>query len=135
MSCIASRPPPWRSRLAATTVAVGSPAGSAAVPGPTATHVTAVSAGGFQSLAVRSDGTVWAWGANGSGELGDGTTTDRRTPVQVSGLTSAVAVSGGGYFSLALLADGTVWAWGYNHSGQLGDGTTATRRRPCRSAG
>ena len=116
-------------------VVAGTSPSLAAVSSPTPGNISAVSAGGFQSLAVRSDGTVWAWGANGSGELGDGTTTDRRTPVQVSGLTDAVAVSGGGYFSLALRSDGTVWAWGYNHDGQLGDGTTTTRTTPVQVSG
>ena len=77
------------------------------------------------SLAVREDGTVWAWGLNASGQLGDGTTTDRMIPVQVAGLTEAVAVAARGNFSLALRGDGTVWAWGDNSSGELGDGRTA----------
>jgi len=86
---------------------------------------TAVSAGIAHSLALAEDGTVWAWGSNYSGQLGDGTTTNSASPVQVraggsaSGgfLSSVTAISAGGLdkelsFSLALKADGTVWAWG-----------------------
>ncbi len=91
-----------------------------------------VSAGWDHSLALKSDGTVWAWGSNHCGQLGDGTTTKRLTPVQVSGLTNVVAVSAGNTNSLALKQDGTVWAWGSNEYGQLGDGTTKNRHIPVR---
>ena len=87
------------------------------------TGVVQVATGGIHSLAVKFDGTVWAWGWNGIGALGDGTTTDRNTPVQVSGITGVVQVAGGGSHSLALKSDGTVWAWGSNQYGQLGDGS------------
>jgi alpha-tubulin suppressor-like RCC1 family protein len=72
------------------------------------------------------DGTVRAWGSNDRGRLGDGTTTGRTTPVQVSNLSGAQAIAGGGTHSLALKTDGTVWAWGNSYSGQLGDGTSGT---------
>jgi len=55
---------------------------------------------------------VWTWGYNGSGQLGDGTTTQRLTAVQVSGLSGAIAIAAGQSFTLALKSDGTVWAWG-----------------------
>jgi len=84
---------------------------------------------------LKTDGTVWAWGDNYSGQLGDGTTTERRTPVQVSGLTDVIAVTGGEGHGLALRADGTLWAWGDNYSGQLGDGTTTERRTPVQVSG
>ena len=77
-------------------------------------------------------GTVWSWGWNAMGQLGDGTTADRHAPVQVPDLAGVVAVSAGAYHTLALRRDGTVWAWGYNAVGQLGDGTTVDRRRPVR---
>jgi len=86
--------------------------------------VVAISAGESHNLALRADGTVWAWGWNAFGQLGDGTTNDAHTPVQVSGLTNVVAISGRAYHCLALRSDGTVWAWGWNHYGQLGNGTT-----------
>jgi alpha-tubulin suppressor-like RCC1 family protein len=76
-------------------------------------------------LAVRSDGTVWTWGANGFGQLGDGTTNSRNSPAQVPGLTGVTQVAGGCNHSLALRSDGTVWAWGGNGAGQLGRGTTS----------
>jgi alpha-tubulin suppressor-like RCC1 family protein len=64
------------------------------------------------------------------GQLGDGTTTPRYTPVQVTNLTNVIAVAGGDSHSLALKSDGTVWAWGYNYYGQLGDGTNINRSTP-----
>jgi alpha-tubulin suppressor-like RCC1 family protein len=82
------------------------------------------------SLALKTDGTVWAWGWNRAGELGDGTTTDHPTPIQVPALSEIVSVAAGFYYSLAVQADGTVWAWGDNHYGQLGDGTTTGRESP-----
>jgi alpha-tubulin suppressor-like RCC1 family protein len=89
--------------------------------------VTAVAAGGQHTAALKSDGTVWAWGRNDYGQLGDGddTLTNKYSPVQVSGLTGVSAISLGEYHSLALKTDGTVWAWGQNWYGQLGDGTTS----------
>jgi alpha-tubulin suppressor-like RCC1 family protein len=92
----------------------------------TPTGITAVSAGGSggeqrgHSLALRSDGTVWAWGCNGNGQLGNGSTADSNLPLQVPGLTGMTAIAAGGAHSLALKSDGTVWAWGYNFYTQLG---------------
>ncbi|MEW6523474.1 MAG: carboxypeptidase regulatory-like domain-containing protein [Bacillota bacterium] len=100
----------------------------AAAPGSDRRAVLA--AGKYHSLALRADGTVWAWGSNGAGRLGDGTTTDRPAPVQVRDLADVVAVAAGTSHSLALRADGTVWAWGSNYFGQLGDGTTTDRHTP-----
>jgi alpha-tubulin suppressor-like RCC1 family protein len=90
-------------------------------------NVSTVAAGGSHSLALKTDGTVWAWGSNAYGQLGDGTTIDRTSPVQVAGLSSVVSIAAGGDHSLALKNDGTVWSWGRNDSGQLGDGTTTNR--------
>ena len=98
------------------------------------TTATSVSAGGSMSgshtCAMLADGTVQSWGYNGNGQLGDGTTTDRLTPVLVSGITTATSVSAGGGHTCATLADGTVQCWGYNDKGQLGDGTTTHRLTP-----
>ena len=88
---------------------------------------TAVAVGQYHSLALKSDGTVWAWGYNADGEVGNGTTGNKLTPVQVSGLSGVVAIAAGRYHSLAVKSDGTVWAWGSNTNGQLGDGSTTTR--------
>ncbi|HEX3509524.1 MAG TPA: IPT/TIG domain-containing protein, partial [Solirubrobacteraceae bacterium] len=68
------------------------------------------------------DGTVMAWGSNGRGQLGDGTTTNSDVPVAVSGLTEVVGVSAGLEHAVALLSDGEVRAWGANFAGQLGNG-------------
>lgn len=68
--------------------------------------------GDSSSLALKSEGTVWAWGYNEYGELGDGTTMNRSFPVQVSELSDVTAITSGGNYSLALKSNGTVWAWG-----------------------
>ncbi|MEV0596373.1 RCC1-like domain-containing protein [Nonomuraea cavernae] len=92
--------------------------------------VVALAAGGRHSIAVTSDGSVVAWGANDLGQLGDGTTTssDRPVPVRAADggtgqLSGAVAVSANSDFSMALLADGTVVTWGKGDAGQRGIGT------------
>ncbi len=81
------------------------------------------------------EGTVWAWGYNLYGQLGDDTTTDSHVPIQVSGLTEIVAVSVGAGHSLALESDGTVWAWGCNGYGQLGNGNTTDSHVPIQVGG
>jgi alpha-tubulin suppressor-like RCC1 family protein len=99
--------------------------------------VTAVAAnldGGY-SLAMKSDGTAWAWGYNSQGQLGNGTTTDSHTPVQVSGLSGVTAVANGAWDGLAVKSDGTAWAWGWNTRGELGDGTTIERLTPVQVSG
>ena len=85
------------------------------------TNVTAISAGGSHTVALRDDGTAWAWGRNRSGELGDGTTTMRTTPVQVQGLSNIASIATGSSYTIALRNDGTVWAWGSNQYGRLGN--------------
>ena len=90
----------------------------------------AVETGGEHSLFLKSDGTVWACGKNNFGQLGDGTTTDKSTPVQISSLSGIIAISAGSSYSLFLKNDSTVWACGYNASGQLGDGTTIDKSAP-----
>ena len=87
------------------------------------TNVTAIAAGGNYTVALKQDGTIWAWGDNYYGELGDGTYTERHTPVQVSGLSGVTAIAAGGRHTVAMKQDGTVWAWGDNSIGQIGDGT------------
>ena len=100
-------------------------------------NVIKVAAGPMHSLAVKNDGTLWAWGYNGYGQLGNGTTGNSSAPVQVlmPGAANVVDIAGGGVstsrcFSLAVRADGTVWAWGDNSYNQLGDGTTTQRSTP-----
>jgi alpha-tubulin suppressor-like RCC1 family protein len=98
--------------------------------GPGGNLTGKIAAGSSHNLALHDDGTVWAWGQNYSGQLGDGTTTNRWVPVQVSGLTGCVAIAAGASHSLAVTSAGTVWAWGCNASHQLGDGTTTDRPTP-----
>jgi len=83
-----------------------------------------------RNLVVLNNGSVKAWGNNQFGQIGDGTTTDRHTPVEVIPLTNIAAVASGGYHSLALANDGKVWAWGKNDQGQLGDGTLSENHTP-----
>jgi alpha-tubulin suppressor-like RCC1 family protein len=87
--------------------------------------ITAISAGYIHTAALKSDGTVWTWGSNQYGQLGDGTKVDELTPVQVSGLTGITAIAAGEFHTVALKNDGTVWAWGLNDHGQLGSGGLA----------
>ena len=101
--------------------------------GPAATPILA--AGYAHSLAVRSGGSVWAWGNNAQNQLGDGTTTNRSTPVQVQGLTNVTAIAAGNFQSLVVRSDGSVWAWGGNNYGQLGDGTNTNRSTPVQVQG
>ena len=94
------------------------------------TCAAAVAAGASHTCALRTDGTVWCWGANESGELGDGTTTDRGSPTEISGLTGVIAIAAGNLHACALLGAGTVECWGWNVYGQVGDGTTTSRLSP-----
>jgi alpha-tubulin suppressor-like RCC1 family protein len=89
-----------------------------------------VAGGGNHTVLAKPDGTVWAWGSNSNGQLGDGTTTTRKSPQQVSALSGITAVAAGSSHTLALGSDGRVWAWGANGEGQLGDGTTTQRTQP-----
>jgi alpha-tubulin suppressor-like RCC1 family protein len=96
----------------------------------TDTHWASVSAGGFHTVAMKTDGTLWAWGGNLSGQLGDGTTYGRGTPVRVGTDTKWASVSAGGAHTVAIKTDGTLWAWGDGSLGQLGDGSTSLRSVP-----
>ena len=94
-----------------------------------------ISAGASHTILAKSDGTVWAWGGNNEGQIGDGTTTSRSAPLQVLAVSGAVAVSAGSYHSVALTSEGAVWAWGRNMYGQLGDGTSTQRLSPVQVPG
>ena len=102
-------------------------------------NVIQIAAGDTSAMAVRVQArrgsvvkTVWTWGANSAGQLGDGTTTNSAAPVQVSGINvpAVTAISAGGAFSMVLGSDGSVWGWGANAAGQLGNGTTTSELRP-----
>ena len=92
----------------------------------------AVETGHNHTLVLKSDRTVWAAGLNSDGQLGDGTTTLRRAPVRVPGITDAVAIAAGRDMSYAIRASGELWGWGRNDEGQLGDGTLIRRLAPVR---
>jgi alpha-tubulin suppressor-like RCC1 family protein len=89
-----------------------------------------VAAGWAHTLAVKSDGTLWAWGANFYGQLGDGSNTNRPAPVPVGTETQWASVAVGEVHSAGVRADGTLWAWGSNAFGQLGDGSYTNRPAP-----
>jgi len=103
-------------------------------PGSGVVAITAIAGG---AAALKSDGSVVAWGLNGSGQVGDGTTSPRSSPTPTSGLgagSAVTAMAGGGAIgdghSFAVKADSTLWSWGGNGSGQLGDGTLFQRSAP-----
>ena len=91
-----------------------------------------IAVGGNHTLALKTDNTLWTWGSNNVGQLGDGTNADRNTPVKVGTATnwSQIAAGVSGEHSLAIKSDGTLWTWGYNFYGQLGDGTGTNRNVP-----
>jgi alpha-tubulin suppressor-like RCC1 family protein len=89
-----------------------------------------VQAGAAHSLALKFDGTVYAWGSNAYGQLGNGTNIDSSNPVQVRNLSNVVAIAAGLYHNLAITSDGSVWAWGLNTSGQLGNNTAVSASLP-----
>ncbi len=100
-----------------------------AVPASGASWSQFVSGSGHQ-MALRSDGTLWGWGINTSNQLGDGTATDRRAPVQIGTATNWRSVTCGGNHNVAIRTDGTLWAWGVGSNGQLGDGAFTLRNAP-----
>ena len=96
------------------------------------TDWVAMTAGEEHSLALKADGTLWAWGRGNLGMLGLGTSTDQYSPAQVGTDIHWLAVSAGFEHTLALKSDGSLWAWGGNSFSQLGDGTTSHRYTPVR---
>jgi alpha-tubulin suppressor-like RCC1 family protein len=103
------------------------------VPSQEVTGVTnwsAISAGDFHTVALKSDGTLWAWGWNYYGQLGDGTTIRKNTPTQIGTDTNWRSISAGDSHTAALKTDNTLWTWGHNARGQLGDGTILSKSTP-----
>ncbi|MCL1864500.1 MAG: chromosome condensation regulator RCC1, partial [Spirochaetes bacterium] len=102
----------------------------------TDTDWKAVSAGNYHTVAIKTDGTdgtdgtLWTWGRNYYGQLGDGSTDQRNAPVQIGTDTDWKAVSAGFGHTAAIKKDCTLWVWGWNNSGQLGDGSTDQRNAP-----
>ncbi|MCL2862076.1 MAG: hypothetical protein FWE22_06670 [Firmicutes bacterium] len=96
---------------------------------PTNDNMAKISAGWHHSLAIDEFGNLWAWGRNENGQLGDGTTVERHSPLQINTAgrmnnARVISISAGGAHSLAIDELGNLWAWGGNWNGQLGDGTT-----------
>jgi RHS repeat-associated protein len=100
-------------------------------------NVTAIGAGGVMAFAVTADGTVWGWGDDNTGQLGDGAACGKICghPVRVGSIGNGVIATGGYVHGLAAVKDGTVRAWGSNTGGQLGDGTTTVRPTPVTVSG
>ena len=86
--------------------------------------------GNNHTVAIKNDGTVWSWGANWYGQLGNNTTTRSTIPVQVSNLTNVSDIAAGNYHVLALRNDNTVWSWGNGGQYELGDGTNTNIKIP-----
>jgi alpha-tubulin suppressor-like RCC1 family protein len=101
---------------------------------PNLIGVKAISNGSHFTAALKTDGTVWTWGRNNTGQLGLGTsdTLAHPRPAKVKNLTGVAAITGGHQHSLVRKTDGTLWAWGWNQYGQLGDGSRTTRKSPVR---
>jgi alpha-tubulin suppressor-like RCC1 family protein len=85
--------------------------------------VISITAGAAHSLALTSDGTIWAWGYNDDGQFGNGTETDSHVPVHLTDITGIIAVAAGNSYTLAVKSDGSVWAWGYDQFGEMGNGS------------
>lgn len=97
--------------------------------------ITAIMGGEVHNVALKSDGTVWTWGNNMFGELGNGSTNDASTPVRVSGLSAVTALGGRGYHPLAVDHSGSIWGWGWNSAGELGSGSSTPTTVPVKVAG
>lgn len=91
-----------------------------------------VVAGVFHNIVIKADGSLWAWGGNEGGQLGDGTTTNRSSPVRIGRDRDWASVAAGGAHTVAIRANGSLWAWGGNGQGQIGDGTMFDRSSPVR---
>ncbi len=90
----------------------------------------AISANEGHSIAIKTDGSLWAWGSNAYGRFGDGTTVSSNSPKQTGNDTNWASVSAGEYPTIAIKTDGTLWTWGRNIGGQLGIGTITLSNSP-----
>ncbi|MGB8169262.1 MAG: choice-of-anchor tandem repeat GloVer-containing protein [Chthoniobacteraceae bacterium] len=96
----------------------------------TATNWSSIATGLYHTTAIRTDGTLWAWGRNLEGQIGDGTTTNRSIPLQIGSATNWSTVADGYYHTVATRTDGSAWTWGLNANSQLGNGAIGNRSTP-----
>jgi alpha-tubulin suppressor-like RCC1 family protein len=94
------------------------------------TNWSKVSAGGAHTAAIKTDGTLWAWGNGQGGTIGDGTVYSKSSPVQIGALTDWANIATGNGNTVAIKTTGTLWSWGYNTVGQLGQNNTIARSSP-----
>ena len=114
-------------------VKVTRPSGTSAVTiAAVFSRATSLATGDYHTVAVRADGSLWAWGYNSNGQLGQGDLTQQTSPSQVGTGTSWVSATAGGAHTVAVRADGSLWVWGNNANGQLGQGNTTQLTSPTR---
>lgn len=89
-----------------------------------------IAAGSKHNIALKANGTIWAWGLNNCGQLGDGTLIKKTNPLQIGSDSNWCSIVASAFHSLGLKVDGTIWSWGLNDSGQLGDGTFINKWSP-----
>ncbi|MDI6050789.1 kelch repeat-containing protein [Flavobacterium sp. XS2P24] len=93
-------------------------------------HWVNISSGSEHTVGIKSEGTIWAWGNNAMGQLGDGTYANRNKPLQIGTAKNWKSIATGAYHTMAIKSDNTLWTWGYNSPGTLGDGTNTNRNTP-----
>ena len=97
--------------------------------------IVAIAAGAYHNLALKADGTVWSWGKNENGQLGNQSTENSSVPIRIDGLEGVAQIAAGEFHSMCMKSDGSVWAWGRNQYGQLGDNTRKNASQPVRVKG
>ncbi len=93
-------------------------------------HWVSVSTGDYHTVAIKNDGTLWAWGWNNHGQLGNDSTTDENSPIKIGVASNWVSVSGGDFFSIAINENDQLWAWGDNEYGQVHAWVTEPELQP-----